>query len=275
MKYTQLKFLAALLTCAFLPGTIQTANAAISLQPAQPGATVTFDASETYALPGGPPIGGITDILPGSVSLLPKGGSAGFVDILGASFPNWTFGGAAAELFGQFVVTVYDAVGTADTVGVDFEMDYTPAFGDESDINNGNFRWIQWVVDNHDVTGVHGANESLIDTASFDPLVEPVVPYYDTLSQAEIAAGRKPFADPPHFEDSPRRSDPDNAHLWVAELYLVEEIGFQSAIIYEGVKWGWQNTLIQGPPAPIPLPASWLLFSSGIIIIGWFSKRAS
>jgi hypothetical protein len=213
---------------------------AFTITPPQPGASITYDPSEEYILPDGRK--GITTLNPLSVTSIARGGTAAFLATLKAAFPAWNFNKAANDLAGSFDVEVYDALGTPSAVGADFRLQYNPAGGDPTPANN-ELHWIQRVVDNHNITNNpgHGNFEDVIDG-----LPSQTDPFYDTFGDA----------DEDSFHDFPTRHDADKNHFWFADLYLVELTAPQTVTIYNGVRWGWTNT--------VPEPSSVL----GLLALG-------
>ncbi|MGB3512871.1 MAG: PEP-CTERM sorting domain-containing protein [Microcoleaceae cyanobacterium] len=224
---------------------------AFTITPAQPGASIRFDPSEEYTLPDGRK--GVTTLDPLSVTEITRGGTAGFLDQLRAEFPvvdGWNFNAAAADLAGSFNIDIYDAQGTPARVGTEFQLQYNPSAGDPTPADK-DLHWIQRVVDNHNITTNpgHGNPENVIDIVAGQ-----TDPYYDT------NFGIQPF-DERTFYDFPGRTDADRSHFWFAELYLVEETAPMTVTIYNGVRWGWRNT--------IPEPSSVLgLFAIGALGTG-------
>ncbi|NER03709.1 MAG: PEP-CTERM sorting domain-containing protein [Okeania sp. SIO3C4] len=219
---------------------------AFTITPAQPGASMTFDPSEEYTLPDGRK--GITTLDPLSVTEITRGGTAGFLAQLRAEFPataGWNFTAAAADLAGSFNIDIYDAQGTPGRVGAEFQLQYNPGAGDPTSAGN-DLHWIQRVVNNHNITTNpgHGNPENVIDI----PLGQ-TNPFYD---QIPGIIG----TDEDTLYDFPGRTDADENHFWFAELYLVEETAPMTVTIYNGVRWGWRNT--------IPEPSSVL----GLFVIG-------
>lgn len=224
---------------------------AFSITPMQPGATNIYDAEEEYIINGQK---GVTRLNPLSVTKLPRGGTAGLLNLLNTQFlPNgWTFQKADADLAGSFNITHYDAVGTPITVGADFALDYVAQGDDPVTRGNTQLHWIQRVFDNHNITDNpgHGNKENVIDVLTTKkPFTDPGRLFYDFDAN---------FATPPHFEDGPRRPDADKNHSWNAELYLVsiDTTNPNTVTIYNGVRWGWTNT--------IPEPSSVL----GLLALG-------
>ncbi len=241
-----------LLLTSVLGGFPSNSALAITITPVQPGADLRYDPDESYVI--GTKAGRTT--LKGlSVTLAPRGGSAGFVNTLSAAFATgWRFFSATSDLTGAFNIDVYDAVGIPARVGANFDMNYVTGVGDIVDFTDStrSYHWIQRVVDNHGQGG-HGVGEDVIDTSVFTPPADVVVPYYDVFSAAEIIAGTTFPTAPPRFQDGPYRPDAGNDHVWMAELYLVEELteiaDVRQVRIYNGVNWGWRNVV----PEPAPL----------------------
>ncbi|MFN9965203.1 MAG: hypothetical protein ACK52F_00325, partial [bacterium] len=211
---------------------------AFTITPPQPGASITYDPSEEYILPDGRQ--GVTTLDPLSVTSIARGGTAAFLATLKAAFPAWNFNKAANDLAGSFDVEVYDALGTPSTVGADFRLQYNPAGGDPTPANN-ELHWIQRVVNNHKLGAPHGTLDDKIDIVPSQDN-----PFYDTFGDA----------DEDSFHDFPKRFDADKNHFWFADLYLVELTAPQTVTIYNGVRWGWTNT--------VPEPSSVL----GLLALG-------
>jgi hypothetical protein len=88
-----------------------------------------------------------------------------------------------------------------------------------------NFRWLQWINDNHalpEPPGGHGQIESEVDGNPFYPIFPP--------------GNRLSFVDNPT-----RGNDPANSHFWRADLFLVDVIAPKTVNIYDGISWGWKN----------------------------------
>lgn len=229
---------------------------AFSITPMQPGATNIYDAEEEYMINGQK---GVTRLNPLSVTELPRGGTAGLLNLLNTQFvPNgWTFQTAANDLAGSFNITDYDAVGTPTEVGANFALDYVPQGTDPVTGGNTQLHWIQRIFNNHASLGSHGDNDNAIDASRNKPFTDPGRLFYDTDAVVQIDNPTPPpptiplrYSDPPHFEDSPRRPDADKNHSWNAELYLVsiDTTNPNTVTIYNGVNWGWRNYCKQTIP---------------------------
>ena len=247
------------------------AAVAVTITPAQPGATTLYDASESYVVGDQ---GGTTTLFRLSVTLAPRGGSAGFVNTLATAFgAGWSFAAAVADLTGSFNIDVYDAVGTPTRVGANFDMTYVVGLNDIVNFTDAGrtFHWIQRVVDNHALGGGHGVAEDTIDTSAFTVPPDVNVPFYDVFSAAEIAAGNVFATAPPRFQDGPFRSDADRDHQWKAEVYLVEELaaagGRRQVLIYNGVNWGWTNV--------VPEPAALVVLLTGLGLLALMRWRTA
>ena len=261
------------LTAVTVVFTGKTANA-VTITPAQPGADILFDAVDTYTVNS---VFGITTLKNTnfSVTLAPRGGSAPFLATLVAAFgAGWNFFAAGADLTGSFNIDTYDAVGTSTRVGANFDMNYVTGAADVVDFTGSRqYHWIQRVTNYHAITGGHGVLDDKIDTSTFTPPADTIVPFYDGFSAAEVAAGKTFPTSPPRFQDGPGRSDPDRNHSWKAEVYLVEELlivaGVRQVQIYNGVNWGWDNNI----PDVVPLPPAILLYAIGISGLALLRRR--
>ncbi len=244
---------------------------AVDIVPAQPGATNNYQLIDVYTLPGG--VQRVSSLNPAGVEALIRGGTDTFLATLQAEFPAWTFTAADADLEGDITILNYYACGPATTDcateqgipstvnGSFIDVTYTPAGSDPTAAAN-DLHWIQRIYSNHaaGAGGGHGINVDKIDNDNSvnDPVLGLCAnnPYYD----CGYFAGETFFVDRPH-----RSGDPENDHVWGAELYLVEQTAANTVTIYNGIKWGWLNTSsdvrsLVAPPSTIifenPLPAS-------------------
>jgi len=230
---------------------------AFSITPTQPGATEIYDAEEEYIINEQE---GITRLNPLSVTELPRGGTAGLLELLNTEFvPNgWTFQTADNDLAGSFNITNYNAVGTPSTVGAIFDLDYVPQGVDPITRGNTRLHWIERIFNNHPITGSHGDNDNaIIGGIQTNPFTDPGRLFYDFTVFS---------ATPPRFVAAPRRPDPDKSHQWNAELYLVsiDITNPNTVTIYNGIRWGWTNTISE--PLSVPEPSSVL----GLLALGTF-----
>jgi hypothetical protein len=136
----------------------------------------------------------------------------------------------------------------ASMVGADLYVSYNPTAGTNDPPKNNNLHWIQVVYDNWDTAP--GTTENVLDaTGGFDP-------YYDN-----AGAANQDF-----FWDQPSRSTNTPTSMlnsydfsrgpifWTAELFLAQEVGRRqrpadagTVNIYDGIRWGWQVTLVPEP----------------------------
>lgn len=232
------------------------------IQPAQPDANTTYQFVDVYTLPGG--VQKSVTLNPAGVEELILGGTDTFLATLRSEFPDWTFTSADSDLEGSFNVQNSYACGTgtldcgteravpSTVVGSFIDITYTPDDGDPTAAAN-DLHWIQRLISNHALGagGGHGVNVDKIDNDSGQ--TEPDlgdcddVPYYD----CGYFAGETFFVDRPS-----RTGDSENNHVWSAELYLVEQTAAETVTVYNGVRWGWQNTdsdvrALTAPPSSI------------------------
>lgn len=237
-----------------------------------PGMTGTYLDHQDYTFAD---LSGRTTLDP--LVVLPPGGSDGFLAELNHEFgqdgivdPGWTFSAGDDLTNSKFVITDYVAFGTAAQVGAAIALDYEPGGSDPSQTDDPvldgqrEFHWIQWIVDNHNITNNpgHGHFEDIIDTNAGTG-----VPFYDTVNPLYT-----PFARPPHFGDGPVRKDPWQEHDWHAEVYLVSHIhgeNSKSVTIYNGVAWGWQNRIVPEPSGMV------LLSFAGFFVVAYARGRTS
>ena len=242
---------------------------AINITPTQPGAT-SYLAQQEYNI--NPQKKGVTTLNPLSVTKLPRGGTAGLINLLSTQFVTngWTFNSAANDLAGSFNITNYQAVGTPTKVGAKFALDYVPQGSDPVTGGNTQLHWIQRVFDNHSITGDHGDNENVIDATPTSPFTDPGRLFYDFDVN---------YATPPHFEDGPSRPDGDQDHSWSAELYLasINTTNPNIVTIYDGVSWGWKNKVVAVPweTDTLPLIGSTIAFGFGLWAKQKFAQKKS
>ncbi|MDY6782421.1 MAG: PEP-CTERM sorting domain-containing protein [Cyanobacteriota bacterium] len=202
------------------------------------------------------------------------------MNLLTTSFPDWSFNLASQDILGSFDLYRYKAIGTTSgyrasdapgfiggiAVGAELQFGYSPGYGDP---DSSNVHWIQWVRNNHAVTPncrtqaiseQHGQNDSKIDIAieQTKPTLTPQESQYCGVAPGEDV--HNPFydtffrADEYYFHDVPNRKDIKENHNWIADLYLVEEVAPKTVNIYNGIRWGWENTFDPTSPPPPPPP---------------------
>jgi hypothetical protein len=209
-----------------------------------------YDPEEPYQVGG---VDWFTQVNPGPYDL-PLGGTSQFLETLTRAFPaasGWTFRAANQSLSDSSLkIHTYDALGTPNLGGVEFDLEYVPMLGSLDPTQN--VHWIQTVFDNHARGGSHGTLESVVDK-----FIPDGAPYYDTGGGA---------ADGRNFYDFPKRSDADQAHWWYANLYLVVGPAAGSpgpVTVYDGITWGWAN---------VPEPGIvWLLLVA--VAVAWAFHR--
>ncbi len=227
---------------------------AFTIIPSQPGASVFYQPSQAYSLADGSQ--GITELDPLSITSIARGGTTDFLDKLLETFPDWTFNSADKDLAGTFEIGVYQALGLSTGldpgVGAELQLRYLPASSYNPTFNynptseSNELHWIQRVVNNHalipTLSGTinlgHGTLEDKIDVfqEQTDPSSNVYNPFYDTFSNTAESL----------FRDVSGRDDFQDDHYWFAELYLVEvpdPTKPKEVRIYNGVKWGWTNTV--------------------------------
>lgn len=210
---------------------------------------------ETYTLPD--QRDGFTGLSPVNIKSLTLGGTAGFLTTLKNKFPTWTFNSAPNDLAGSFNIQKYVAVGTPTGVGAEFQLEYIPGSGDPSLSNS--LHWIQRVVNNHSVGTLH--NNEMVDI--IDNLSSPINPFYPYDTESG------PFRS---FYDFPYRSDADNNHYWLANLYLVNETAPNQVTIYNGIEWGWEN-LVEPVPEPLTIFGSGMSLGLGVLFKKYSTKH--
>ena len=102
---------------------------AFTIIPSQPGASVFYQPSQAYSLADGSQ--GITELDPLSITSIARGGTTDFLDKLLETFPDWTFNAADKDLAGTFEIGVYQALGLSTGldpgVGAELQLRYLPA----------------------------------------------------------------------------------------------------------------------------------------------------
>ena len=209
-----------------------------------------WDTEESYTLANQSTV--TTRLSPINIASLPRGGTSSLLALLNLNFLTWTFTPASNDLVGTFEIQAYDAVATSDNVGAQLLLNYIPGISvtdPTPELNN--LHWIQRVYDNHNVTNNpgHGNIENVIDIGS-----GVTNPFYDTAFLANETT----------FFDFSRRPDVNSSHNWLAELYLVEEIAPRQVTIYNGIQWGWENT-VESVPEPLTILASGVSLGFGVL----------
>lgn len=217
----------------------------------------TVSNSESYSL-ANPDRQGVTQLLnPIGVTSITRGGTLGFLTQLQTRYQNWTFNTAPNDLAGIFNITRYAAQGTAERVGAELRLEYIPGPGDPTPLNNS-LHWIQRVFNNHDnQTDVHNDFDDKIDVGS-----QLINPFYDTLGAATETI----------FYDFSGRIDTNNNHSWLADLYLVDETSPQNVTIYNGIQWGWSNT-VEPVPEPVTIFGTATALGCGVLFKRKSSKK--
>jgi hypothetical protein len=167
-----------------------------------------FKESESYDLPEISQKG-ITTLIP--IDFKGKGLAPGGTPRLKAALrkenPGVVFN-APNDLAGTFEVTSYQAQGFDAGVGGGINLLYKPGEGDP-EFSNNRLRWIQVTPQK-----VNGKEEDYLLRENDESFI------YLSL-----------------------RGDADQPQKWLAEIYLVEETEPNHVTIYNGIEWGWENTV--------------------------------
>jgi hypothetical protein len=170
-----------------------------------------------------------------------------FFNVLTRQYPNlpatpWNFTGDARSLSANsLLVHTYNAIGTADAVGADIDVEYKPAAGTNDP--TANIHWVQVVSTNNKITyGPAPDFEPQSNPGTLDNKVDvrrtnTTNPYYDN----GFAANSR------NFIDTPRRPDVEFDNTWTAALFLVSGPNTAGNVtIYNdsGILWGWQNIFV-------------------------------
>jgi hypothetical protein len=187
--------------------------------------------------------------------------STGLLAAFKSQFPLYSFEASYTPIYGDFVVTSYQACPPApypifcesipDLVGGLLYLDYVPRtffdpelgknYVDFPNPETGKVRWVQWLTSNHKLNRNHGEQEAVVDTTSNTPY------YYE-----------KPYHTTNYtFFDSPGRVDIGWNHDWLANLYLAYEkidsvTNATTVQIFGGVRWGWHNRVDRKKKEPSP-----------------------
>lgn len=187
-----------------------------------------LDPEEPYA------VGGLqckTELYPNAIFTVEAAAPpAGYLGVLSAAYPAWTFGTAATSLGKSAIeIKTYDAIGTSTRVGVWIHALYVPQPGDPTD----SIHWVQVLTTNHGLGGTgHGPIVTYLDNAT-----GATSPYYDD----GYAADNR------NLLDRPSRTDAEADHTWEATTFLVKgpPVGVASGnvtLLGPGFTWGWKNT---------------------------------
>jgi hypothetical protein len=232
------------------------ASFAFNIIPPQPGATSNWRPVSRYLIDG---LEGRTEVDTGLwTEPIPRGGTWPFSASLQAwaatserGVFGWNFQPAQQELQGSFEIKNYVACGyrvlcgienpgerelRENGVGATFYLKYHPAPTDPQPGQAGRqLHWIQMVRSNY--------GEGFVPIIPHIPFIDNAFrnddPYYDTTGMA----GENFFMDRPYAPNVANRNN-----YFDAELYLVEEIlqpanDPRKVIIYNGIRWGWSNTV--------------------------------
>jgi len=196
--------------------------------------------------------------------LLPPSESSDFILTLKNQFSGWIFDNQPTNILtGSFNIQTYrpclgitGSTGCAvdpntppDLAGAFLNLRYTAGTGDPSLARGNKIHWIQRIFNNYNGYTGYGNAENTID----NPL--PNNPYYDS----SYPIFNDPSLTPDVFRDTAIRRIfpvPSPSEIrWQAELYLVEETATRivnskvvgDVKIYNGIRWGWINTLTPKP----------------------------
>lgn len=231
---------------------------------AKNGATSYYDPVEPYPINSNKE--GITYLNPRFVAGIKPNGFKRFEKLLAPTYDSrwrgWNFTPAKKDLYGNFEVKYYYACGAKtycaknannqnksvnDGVGAYIDIKYNPAKTDPKP-GERKIYWIQFVTTNHSqytavgtsiTGGVHGVFFQGLDI----PLNQGE-PYYRGAYSDASGYG---------FFDRPYRLDNSEEHYWYAEAYLVEQIAPKTVVVYNGIRWGWENRVYRrkvGCPNP-------------------------
>jgi hypothetical protein len=245
------------------------ASVAFSIIPSQPGATSNWRPDSPYFIDGNR--GGKTEV---DTRLwtepIPVGGTQKFQIVISLwaaisqrGFFGWDFQPVQQDLMGSFEIVNYLACGSqvfcgsenpntlpkVGGVGATFYLKYRPAPTDPQP-GQSKLHWIQMGQANYG-----GGLPGLLPNAPFiDNLSDRTDPYYDTVGES----GEDFFQDRP-YNSAPDAAETDN--YFDAELYLVEETTppvsqTRTVKVYNGIRWGWKNTVTYFPPSLPPLPCN-------------------
>lgn len=216
---------------------------AFSITPQQPGANQQYTPTVSSSY-------GSVTLNPLSVTALPLGGTSGFLQDLNAAFPTWTVNAAPNNLAGSFSIEGYQAVdtptSTSENVGGQLLLTYNPSDGDPTTADSS-LHWIQRVYDNHAIATTRSTSGNITVTdqgyGNYEDKIDTVTgsggqldPFYDTYGSSPTTPGG-------NFYDIVGRNDPQDPNIWSGEVYLVKLTAPQTLTVYNGVSWGWQNTI--------------------------------
>ncbi|MEM8638764.1 MAG: vWA domain-containing protein [Cyanobacteria bacterium P01_G01_bin.54] len=195
------------------------------------------------------PDGTVVDVTLQNITTIDPSSSTGFLNLLSSSYPDWTFStaplSASTGIF--YDIYYYDAVAPGPqgpVVGAQMIFSYAVGSG-APDPSNRDLHWIQRVTSNHAVSkptifsppilSPHGTSEDKIDVVGtqLNPKSPDYNPFYDTYGQATESS----------FLDYPTRPNVTDPHDWIAETYLAELTAPKTVTLYEGIRWGWENTV--------------------------------
>lgn len=188
-------------------------------------------------------------------TVLQRGGTPGARRLLQKHFPDWTFLIAPpvegdSSLKGEFKIKQYYACDNVTDCGVPstfpinygvgalLDLDFIPGLGDPSYDGEFEYKWIGRVTSSHSQlpspNGSYGLIEERIDNngQTDNP--------FAVLTDSD-------YYGVPNYYDRPYRGNPQDNHYWNSELFLAREIGTKTAVIYDGISWGWENETMPNP----------------------------
>lgn len=219
-----------------------------SIVPAATTDSTAFVPSQSYTLQDGK--SGVVTRNPIGFTSIQPGGTEDFLAQLKSEYPpsrGWRFIPAAEELKGSFKVSAYNVFFNG-ALGGGIAFDYLPQGNDPVTADGTRLHWIQRILSNHKRGSAHGTPENRIAfQGQSKNSKQPETPFFD-LVPAKTASK----SIPPHFQFDVGKVDPENEHEWYAEVYLVSvnTKNPKTVTIYNGVRWGWENRLVQSATSP-------------------------
>jgi len=221
---------------------------AFSIVPAASTDSTAFVPSQSYTLQNDN--SGVVTRNPIGFTSIKPGGTEDFLAQLKSEYPQsrgWKFIPAAEELKGSFKVSSYNVFFNG-ALGGGFSFDYLPQGDDPVTADGVRLHWIQRIVSNHKRGSSHGTPENRIAfQGQSKKSTQPETPFFDVVPAKKVSESV-----PPHFEFSVGKNDPENEHQWYSEVHLVSvsKKDPKTVTIYNGVRWGWENSIAPSPTSP-------------------------